>query len=186
MHEDLIDKVFEDLIASDSDLRANKESTELAKISDDPFSKWQSLYYIDNIKERNRPLDAKTKKQEAPFFLFDLDKVLKEHGAGTDLYGVQYFTGTKAADDKKDLSTIIKESKQIQAGKDQEGKEKGLKALLNNYKDGKAKIDTIFDYFKSISPSAIELEILNLTDFEFDQNADIDYVSNWMVYKFLG
>ena len=177
VHADLVDKAFDDLLKDDSELLATKDTTDLAKISDDPFSKWQSLYYIDNIKERNRPLDAKAKKQDAPFFLFDLDSVLKEHGAGQDLYGVQYFTGTKAADDKKELSTIIRESKKIEAGKDQEGREKGLKALLIQYKQQEIKIDQIFDYFRAISPSAIELEILNLTDYEFDTDASVDYVS---------
>jgi WD40 repeat protein len=176
LHADLVDKEFDDLLKSDLGLLATKDTKDLAKISDDPFSKWQSLYYIDNIKERNRPLDAKTKKQDAPFFLFDLDSVLKEHGAGVDLYGVQYFTGTKAADDKKELSTIIKESKQISAGKDQEGREKGLKALLNRYTTKEVTIDSIFDYLRAISPSAIELEILNLTDYEFDTEANVDYV----------
>ena len=168
--------MFDDLLKSDQKLNATKNTTDLAKTSDDPFSKWQSLYYIDNIKERNRPLDAKAKKQDAPFFLFDLDSVLKEHGGGNDLYGVQYFTGTKSENDKKELSTIIKESKQIEAGKDQEGRDKGLKSLLKHYKNNEIAVSDILDYFKSISPSAIELEILNLTDFEFDIETDIDYV----------
>ncbi len=169
--------MFEDLVESEPNLKSIKETCDLAKISDDPFSKWQALYYIDNIKERNRPLDAKAKKQDAPFFLFDLDSVLKEHGAGIDLYGVQYFTGTKQADDKKELSTIIKESRLVESGKDQEGRDKGLKSLLKKYNSGDIKIENVIEYLRGISASSIELEIMNLVDYEFDLEANIDYVS---------
>jgi hypothetical protein len=47
----------------------------LLTLSDQPFSKWQAIFNLDQIKERNKPKLAKEKLPSAPFFLFDLDKV---------------------------------------------------------------------------------------------------------------
>lgn len=177
VHADQVDKAFADLL-NDSEFKSLKESTEMAKISEDPFSKWQALYYIDNIKERNRPLDAQAKKQDAPFFLFDLDAVLQENDGTKDLYGVQYFTGKKEMDDEsKALTSIIQESKHLEASKDQAVVGQQLKNYLEKYSKGQINSKQILDYLKGISPSAIELEVMSLTDYEFDTNKEIDYVS---------
>jgi len=147
----------------------------MAKTSEDPFSKWQALYYIDNIKERNKPLDSKAKKQDAPFFLFDLDSTLEGNDGAKDLYGVQYFTGKKDMDDSKALTSIIKESKNLETvGKSGVGIE--LKDLLVQYHNTKITGKKLMEYFRGISPSAIELEFLSLSDFEFETNIKIDYV----------
>jgi hypothetical protein len=177
LHSDQIDMAFESLLSSDHDLKAVKESKEMARISDDPFSKWQALYYIDNIKERNRPLDSKTKKQDAPFFLFDLDAAIQGNDAGQDLYGVQYFTGKKEMDNEdKALTSIIQESKNLAKEKfSTKGQE--LKQLLEQYHEKTYTATDLLEFFRGISPSAIELEMLSLTDFEFDTNKNIDYVS---------
>jgi len=179
VHSDQVDKAFESLINSDSDFKAIKESTEMAKISSDPFSKWQALYYIDNIKERNRPLDAKAKKQDAPFFLFDLDKVIDDNDGTQDLYGVQYFTGKKDMDDEsKALTSIIQESKNLSSKPENAVKShQDLKQLLEYYHEKKISASDLLAYFRDISPAAIELEIMSLTDFEFENNKKVDYVS---------
>lgn len=172
-----IDRKFEDLLKQDEELKGYKEGTEWAKISEDPFSKWQALYHIDNIKMRNKPLDAKAKKQDAPFFLFDLDNAIEGNDAGKDLYGVQYFTGKKDIDDEsKTLSSIIQDSKNLEAS-NKSGSVLELKDLLEQFSRGEISATKVMEYFQKISPSAIELEFLSLTDFEFDTNKKIDYVS---------
>ena len=170
-----IDQAFKDLLEEDKELNAAKNSSEMAKISDDPFSKWQALYYIDNIKERNKPLDAKAKKQDAPFFLFDLDKTIDGHDNTQDLYGVQYFTGKKDKGNDQALTSIIKESKNLEAV-NKSGSKLELKNLLEKFKDSKIPAGKIIEYFRRISPSAIELEFLGLSDFEFETNKKINYV----------
>lgn len=179
VHADQVDKAFEDLLQSDVEFKAIKESTQMAKISEDPFSKWQALYYIDNIKERNRPLDSKAKKQDAPFFLFDLDATIQGNDGTQDLYGVQYFTGKREMDDEsKALTSIIKESKNLGSVKDNITVGQELRVYLENYHAQKCTARQVSDYLKSISPSAIELEILGLTEYEFEANKKVDYVSH--------
>lgn len=181
LHSDQIDRAFESLLSSDIELKKTKESKEMAKISEDPFSKWQALYYIDNIKERNRPLDAKAKKQDAPFFLFDLDAAIQGNDAGQDLYGVQYFTGKKEMDDEsKPLTSIIQESKNLSREK-MSTKGQELKQLLEQYHEKSYTAIDLLEFFRGISPSAIELEMLSLTDFEFDTNKNINYVSGCLI-----
>ena len=132
INNDQIDMAFDDLLKSEAEFKEIKESTDLAKISTDPFSKWQALYYIDNIKQRNKPLDSKAKKQDAPFFLFDLDAVLQDNDGTKDLYGVQYFTGKKDLEDEsKALTSIIMESKKSTAPVNTIGQ--NLKQLLKEY-----------------------------------------------------
>ena len=43
-------------------------------LSDQPYSKWQSIQNLEEIKERNKPQLAKEDLPQMPFFLFDLDK----------------------------------------------------------------------------------------------------------------
>lgn len=134
IQSDQIDKAFDDLLKSDLEYQEIKDNTDMAKISSDPFSKWQALYYIDNIKQRNKPLDSKAKKQDAPFFLFDLDAVLQDNDGTKDLYGVQYFTGKKELDDEsKALTSIIMESKKVNTSANQPGIGQTLKQLLEGF-----------------------------------------------------
>mmetsp|Transcript_39227 Transcript_39227/g.38816 ORF Transcript_39227/g.38816 Transcript_39227/m.38816 type:complete len:642 (-) Transcript_39227:23-1948(-) len=182
MESSQIDKAFEELLKDDKELMKTKNSTTCAKISDDPFSKWQSLYYIDNIKQRNKPLDAKAKKQDAPFFLFDLENAIGGNDAGQDLYGVQYFTGKKELDDEsKTLTSIIQDSKNL-SSLNQTGNVLELKELLQKYHNSKISSSKLLDYFRKISPSAIELEFLSLSDFEFDTNKKIDYIDTFLKF----
>jgi hypothetical protein len=44
--------------------------------SNQPYSKWQAIFNLEQIKERNKPTLAKQSLPKAPFFLFDLDKVM--------------------------------------------------------------------------------------------------------------
>lgn len=47
---------------------------------DAPFSKWQAIFNLEQIKARNKPALAKENLPLAPFFLFDLDKATKDVG----------------------------------------------------------------------------------------------------------
>ena len=53
--------------------------------SDQPYSKWQAIFNLEQIKERNKPKLQKEALPKLPFFLFDLDKATSleggQHGA---------------------------------------------------------------------------------------------------------
>ena len=95
-------------------------------MSDQPFSKWQAIFNLDQIKERNKPKLAKEKLPSAPFFLFDLDKVTGNgERAARDFLAETFFSdfdkhrksqqseaGSKALekhDVKKRLRSLLKE-----------------------------------------------------------------------------
>ena len=45
-------------------------------LSNQPYSKYQAIFQLEQIKERNKPILAKKELPKAPFFLFDLDKAV--------------------------------------------------------------------------------------------------------------
>ena len=62
-------------------------------LSDQPYSKWQAIFNLDLIKERNKPTLAKENLPTAPFFLFDLDKLTGDPGekAARDFLSETFF-----------------------------------------------------------------------------------------------
>ena len=46
------------------------------RTSDQPYSKWQAIFNLEQIKERNKPTLPKKALPKAPFFMFDLDKAV--------------------------------------------------------------------------------------------------------------
>lgn len=63
-------------------------------MSDQPFSKFQAIFQLEQIKERNKPQLAKEELPQMPFFLFDLDKATGDHGerAARDFLKETFFT----------------------------------------------------------------------------------------------
>jgi hypothetical protein len=51
---------------------------------------------LEQIKERNKPLLAKRELPKAPFFLFDIEKVLLENDATPDLLKEQFYSRKNA------------------------------------------------------------------------------------------
>ena len=44
------------------------------RTSDQPYSKWQDIFNLEEIKERNKPTLPKKDLPKSPFFMFDLEK----------------------------------------------------------------------------------------------------------------
>lgn len=88
---------------------------------------------------------------KAPFFLFDVEKMITENDATSDLLKEQFFSKSKATNNED------KKSNRGEASK--------LKEIL---KESKLQIAKISELFQNLSPSGIELEILSLSTFEFD------------------
>eukprot|EP00826_Nyctotherus_ovalis_P032204 TRINITY_DN2598_c0_g4_i3.p1 TRINITY_DN2598_c0_g4~~TRINITY_DN2598_c0_g4_i3.p1 ORF type:complete len:946 (-),score=217.79 TRINITY_DN2598_c0_g4_i3:106-2943(-) len=49
-----------------------KEST--INFSSEPFTKWQTIYNLESIKEKNKPIEPPKDPPPVPFFLYDIDK----------------------------------------------------------------------------------------------------------------
>jgi hypothetical protein len=67
----------------------------VALSQDITYSKWEAIFNLEQIKERNKPKLAKETLPDAPFFLFDLDKATKlEDGetAARDYLQETFFT----------------------------------------------------------------------------------------------
>ena len=63
-------------------------------LSDQPYSKFQAIFNLEQIKERNKPKLAKEVLPKAPFFLFDIEAVTKLEGKesdGKDLLAENFF-----------------------------------------------------------------------------------------------
>lgn len=54
--------------------------SQLLTRSDQPYSKWQAIFNLEQIKERNKPKLQKESLPQVPFFLFDLDKATTLEG----------------------------------------------------------------------------------------------------------
>jgi len=52
----------------------DQEKENFLTLSDQPYSKWQAIFNLEQIKERNKPKLQKEVIPKAPFFLFDLEK----------------------------------------------------------------------------------------------------------------
>ena len=57
-----------------------EDMSQLLSRSDQPYSKWQAIFNLEQIKERNKPKLQKESLPQVPFFLFDLDKATTLEG----------------------------------------------------------------------------------------------------------
>lgn len=129
-------------------------------LSDQPYSKWQAIFQLEQIKERNKPTLPKKDMPKAPFFLFDLDKVMAGDSKAVpdDLLKQTFFTQEKT-----------NENKLAKHGFDKKLKDR-LKDFEPETEDQKAQTkeaEEIVKYLKTLSPSGVELEFLSLASFDF-------------------
>ena len=133
---------------------------DLVTCSDQPYSKWQAIFNLEQIKERNKPILPKKALPKAPFFLFDLDKAMAGENDTTP----------------NDLlkSTFFNKDQQEENALQKHGFEKKLKEML-----GKSTFEEIISYLKTLSPSGVELEFISLASIEVGKDP------NEMVSKLL-
>ena len=125
-------------------------------LSNQPYSKWQAIFNLEEIKERNKPALAKKDLPKAPFFLFDLDKVMAgdSNTVPNELLKQTFFTQDQCSDNKLE----------------KHGFEKKLRSLLIK---GKPEYSAILEYLKSLSPSGVELEFISLASFDIDRSQEV-------------
>lgn len=102
-----------------------------------PKSKWQTLLNLDTIKQRNRPKEAPKQPERAPFFLpvvagLDpkLDKEAKPNGLVTKSHVASSMHGLSSSTE-----------------------------LMRLMEQATGDCEDVFDYLKSLNPSAIDLEL---------------------------
>ena len=150
----LIGKKLEELDEVHS--RAAKERQDFVRLSNQPYSKWQAIFNLEQIKERNKPSLPKKELPKAPFFLFDIDKVVLENDAIPDLLKEQFFSKDRPeTKPQKDFSQVV-----------------NLKTLLR-----KGNWIGVNDYLKTLSPSGVELEFLSLSTFDLDSKDEESLLS---------
>ena len=120
-------------------------------LSNQPYSKWQAIFNLEQIKERNKPLLPKKELPKAPFFLFDLDKAtaIAKDITPNELLKQTFFT--KEEDNESKLQ--------------KHGFQKKLKDMIKDGADRKS----IVEYLKTLTPSGVELELISLASFEFER-----------------
>ena len=93
--KNIIDQAFEQTKKQTKVVDSQK--SKLIGLSDQPYSKWQAIFNLEQIKERNKPTLAKQELPKAPFFLFDLDKVMagESNTVPNDLLKQTYFSKTE-------------------------------------------------------------------------------------------
>lgn len=158
---EVVEQMFGKVSKQQERVRKEKEDGgQFVKLSDQPYSKWQAIFHLEEIKERNKPILPKKDLPKAPFFLFDLDKVMagESNVVPDDLLKQTFFTQEKTQENK-----LAKHGFQRQLRK----KLKEVSAELGSAEFEK-QAASIISYLKTLSPSGIELEFLNLASFEFD------------------
>lgn len=123
------------------------------------YSKFEALFNLEQIKERNKVKLAKEDLPQLPFFLFDLDKATALDSGETgarDFLEETFYSSFKAKRDAAQNKAV--------GGKAlaKHGQVAGLSSLLRE------KPQEVLSYLKTLSPSGIELEIMSLTTFTFN------------------
>ncbi|KAF9246284.1 Utp21 specific WD40 associated putative domain-containing protein [Melanogaster broomeanus] len=111
-----------------------------------PRSRWQTLLNLEVIQQRNKPKEPPKKPEKAPFFLPTLPGV--EHR----------FAIEEQKDEKTEKKTRLDKAM---------AKSKSIfqKKLAELKKKGKSD-DDLFDYIKSLSPAAIDIELRSLVSLD--------------------
>lgn len=136
--------------------------------SDQPYSKWQAIFNLEQIKERNRPKIAKESLPKLPFFLFDLDKATSLEGGSRGARDFLAETFFSSFDQKRKAAQDA--LKQGGSAMEKHGVERKLKGFLSEttvQADGNDWWRKVLDYMKTLSPSGVELEVMNLVSFDF-------------------
>ena len=150
--------------------KQEEAKTDYLTLSDQPYSKWQAIFNLEQIKERNKPKLHKEKIPKAPFFLFDLDKATTLEGGESkarDFLAETFFTDF-------DQKRKEQENAYKSGGKAMEkhNVEQRLKGILREKTTEGGNADWwrhVIDYMKGLSPSGVELEIMSLEAFDFSE-----------------
>jgi len=85
--QDLTKNLIQNKFQQVKDIEATvmDQRSDYITLSNQPYSKWQAIFNLEKIKERNKPLLPKKSMPKAPFFLFDVERVVLDNDATSDL-----------------------------------------------------------------------------------------------------
>lgn len=150
--ETLIDQKFREVKHKLSKVKQGQDSEEFMQLSNQPYSKWQAIFNLEEIKERNKPTLAKQELPKSPFFLFDMEKVLagESDTRPAELLKENFFTQEKATENKLDKHGFVRKLRDLLASEETQPRD-------------------VIEYLKTLSPSGVELEFISLATAEFDE-----------------
>ena len=177
---------------NDNDIRKKlieipEENNKLISLSTENNIKYKLLNDIELLQERNAPKVKNKKKEQAPFFLFNINDVIEGNlptkdvksarGAGTDqespefvnlLKNYSHFTNEKKINEKKFINSFhdknSNKSKEDTIKIESEDNKEGyiLSQLLLGFKNGKIKSHEITKFLNGLNPYISDLEIRSL------------------------
>lgn len=150
----ILDASFQD--TSHSTKFLDKQIPHLVTLSLLPKSQWQSLINLDIIKARNKPIEPPKKPEKAPFFLPSVPA----------LSGEILFKSGESADEEKDAEGEALSNRK----KSGLPPSQFLQYLQSSVEVGNFSAFT--DYIKSLSPSALDVELRMLQVIDDDDNDD--------------
>eukprot|EP01022_Parablepharisma_sp_SALTPOND_P000854 TRINITY_DN105149_c0_g1_i1.p2 TRINITY_DN105149_c0_g1~~TRINITY_DN105149_c0_g1_i1.p2 ORF type:complete len:1065 (+),score=106.10 TRINITY_DN105149_c0_g1_i1:9590-12784(+) len=154
-------------------IKKNEENgKDLIEFSKEPFTKWQTIYNLETIKEKNKPVEQPKDLPQAPFFLYDINED-KDNNLG---YKDLLIDQSKEKEDKK---RILK-GEAIEEGVNE--LIKLLKALVKSV-EGKERIyNKITSYLKDISGSRSELEFTELNSLTGEYKEEVSECIDYFIY----
>ncbi|KAH7912241.1 Utp21 specific WD40 associated putative domain-containing protein [Hygrophoropsis aurantiaca] len=111
-----------------------------------PRARWQTLLNLEVIQQRNKPKEPPKKPEQAPFFLPTLPGVEQR-------FAIEQKEDKKSEKPSRRLDKIAARTKSV------------FQKKLLEFEDGNGE-DGFFDYIKSLSPAAVDLELRSLVDID--------------------
>ena len=159
-----------------------EENKELISLSNENNIKYKLLNDIELLQERNAPKVKDKKKEQAPFFLFNINDIiegnlpqkeskkdLKEKEEESPeflnlLKNYSHFTNEKKITEKRFINTFHKNKKNNDENSDINNKKEGyiLTQLLIGFKNNKIKSSEITKFLNGLNPYISDLEIRSL------------------------
>ncbi|XP_027113834.1 U3 small nucleolar RNA-associated protein 21 homolog isoform X1 [Coffea arabica] len=152
--------------------KLDKQIPDLVTLSLLPKSQWQSLINLDIIKARNKPIEPPKKPERAPFFLPSIPS----------LSGEILFKSGESADKEKDTQA----GEALSNGKKSDLPPSQFLQYLQSSVDV-GNFSAFTDYIKSLSPSALDMELRMLQvidddDQEMDKRPELYFIELLLDY----
>ena len=148
---------------------ADKCENNSINFSSEPFTKWQTIYNLESIKEKNKPLEPPKDPPPAPFFLYDIDKA-------TDDLALKNLLIDQPENNTK---RILKKNEQIEADNEIL---KLLKLVKEQHENKKEIYEKITSHLKNISGSRSELEFGELNSLTGEYKEEVSMCIDYFIY----
>ena len=156
----------DDIVLEDNEKWISKQIGRLATLANLPTSRWQNLLNLDVIKARNKPKNAVTKPEAAPFFLPSLSNSLPSQYASNTkgTVEIKFQLGDKdLSNDDQSSRSKLQTALNFQLEDLSEFGKKLSTCDLNNEHELESTLQRLMNMLKEKGPSAIEIELQKLS-----------------------